>query len=53
VRWFRQDGPPPQNREIVAAGFFPLTALPDGTTAGTRRRLAEWQGQRPLSADWN
>ena len=29
------------NREIVAHGFFALDALPDGTTPGTRRRIAE------------
>ncbi len=30
--------------EIAEHGFFPLSSLPDGTTAGTKRRLAEWSG---------
>jgi 8-oxo-dGTP pyrophosphatase MutT (NUDIX family) len=29
------------DREIAEVGFFPLDALPDATTAPTRRRLAE------------
>jgi len=29
------------DREIAEAGFFPLDRLPEGTTAATRRRLAE------------
>lgn len=31
----------PDPREIRDVGFFALDALPEGTTAGTRRRLAE------------
>jgi 8-oxo-dGTP pyrophosphatase MutT (NUDIX family) len=41
VRDFRQDAPPQPNREIVAHGFFPLTALPADTGRATRARLAE------------
>jgi ADP-ribose pyrophosphatase YjhB (NUDIX family) len=38
---FRRTGAAPQAREIRRAEFFPLDALPEGTTAATRRRLAE------------
>jgi 8-oxo-dGTP pyrophosphatase MutT (NUDIX family) len=41
VRAFRQDAPPQPDREIIDHGFFPLNALPEGTTAATRRRLDE------------
>jgi ADP-ribose pyrophosphatase YjhB (NUDIX family) len=40
------------DREIAEAGFFPLDSLPEGTTAATRRRLAEiLDGEEP-SATW-
>lgn len=40
------------DREIAEAGFFPLDQLPEGTTAATRRRLAEiLEGQTPPE-DW-
>lgn len=38
--------------EIVERGFFPLTALPDDTTTGTRRRLAEAFEGAAISARW-
>jgi 8-oxo-dGTP pyrophosphatase MutT (NUDIX family) len=41
VRDYLQPAPPQPNREIVAHGFFPLDALPPGTTTGTRARIAE------------
>ena len=41
IREFRQTGQPVPDREIVDHGFFPVDALPEGTTAGTRARLAE------------
>lgn len=41
VRDFTVDGPRAPDREIAEAGFFPLDMLPEGTTAGTRARLAE------------
>jgi len=41
VRAFSQTGPRAPDREIVETGFFPLDALPEGTTRATRRRLAE------------
>ena len=40
------------DREIAEAGFFAPDALPDGLTPGTRRRLDEIAGARPLSPDW-
>ncbi|MGO4386478.1 NUDIX domain-containing protein [Microvirga sp. 2YAF29] len=40
------------DREIAEAGFFPLANLPEGTTAATRRRLAEILDGEPLSATW-
>lgn len=40
------------DREIAEAGFFSVDALPEGTTAATRRRLAEiLDGQSP-TATW-
>jgi len=41
IREFRQTAPPVPGREIVAHGFFAPDALPDGTTRGTRARIAE------------
>jgi 8-oxo-dGTP pyrophosphatase MutT (NUDIX family) len=41
IRQFTQDRLPEPNREIVACGFFDATALPDGTTQGTRLRIRE------------
>ncbi len=40
------------NREIAAAEFFALNAMPEGTTNGTKRRLAEINGDQPLAANW-
>jgi len=41
VRAFAQSAPKQPDIEIAEARFFPLSALPEGTTPGTRRRLAE------------
>jgi 8-oxo-dGTP pyrophosphatase MutT (NUDIX family) len=50
VRAFRQVSAPEPNREIVATGFFSVNDLPDGTTEGTRARIAEvLQGLVPAS----
>jgi hypothetical protein len=38
---FRQTSAPVPDREIIAHGFFPVQALPEGTTPATRKRLAE------------
>jgi 8-oxo-dGTP pyrophosphatase MutT (NUDIX family) len=52
VRQFRQERLPAPNREIVESGFFALDALPEGTTPGTRLRLAEVLEGRPPIATW-
>jgi 8-oxo-dGTP pyrophosphatase MutT (NUDIX family) len=52
VREFRQTAPPSPNREIVAHGFFPVHALPAGTTAGTRARIAEVLGSQSVAERW-
>ena len=52
VRQFSQDRMPEPNREIVACGFLAADALPEGTTEGTRRRIAEvLDGAAPI-ATW-
>jgi ADP-ribose pyrophosphatase YjhB (NUDIX family) len=38
--------------EIAEVGFFPVSALPEGTTGGTRRRLAELAGTAAQSVTW-
>ena len=40
------------DKEILETGFFPLDALPDGTTRATSARLLELQGLQPLSPYW-
>jgi len=40
------------DREIAEAGFFPLYALPESTTAGTRRRLDEIIRELRPPSDW-
>jgi 8-oxo-dGTP pyrophosphatase MutT (NUDIX family) len=52
VRRFRQDRIPEPNREISECGFFAINALPEGTTLGTRRRIAEVLDGQPLIATW-
>lgn len=52
VRQFRQDRLPAPNREIAECGFFALSALPEGTTPGTRLRLAEVLDGKPLMTTW-
>jgi 8-oxo-dGTP pyrophosphatase MutT (NUDIX family) len=38
--------------EIAEIGFFALDSLPDGTTKGTRARLAEWQDAQAVDPYW-
>lgn len=38
--------------EIAEAAFFPLDRMPQGTTAATRRRLAEHRGLAPPAERW-
>ncbi len=45
-------GPRAPDWEIAETGFFPVDALPDGTTRATRARLGELFEDRPISADW-
>jgi ADP-ribose pyrophosphatase YjhB (NUDIX family) len=52
VRHFRQDRLPEPNREIVACGFFEMTALPAETTQGTRLRISEVIEEREPIATW-
>jgi 8-oxo-dGTP pyrophosphatase MutT (NUDIX family) len=52
IRQFRQSSQPVPDREIVGHGFFPIDALPDGTTASTRARLAEVLHGAPPAEVW-
>jgi len=52
VRAFAQSAPKQPDREIAEARFFPLSALPDATTPGTRRRLKEIVEGTPVPDDW-
>jgi 8-oxo-dGTP pyrophosphatase MutT (NUDIX family) len=52
VREFRQSTPPVPNMEIAAHGFFPLDALPQDTTSGTRARIAEALNGQQLTERW-
>ena len=52
VKSFRQEMPPVPGREIVEHGFFAPRALPQDTTLGTRRRLAEVLDGVAVSERW-
>jgi ADP-ribose pyrophosphatase YjhB (NUDIX family) len=52
IRAWRQEQVPAPNAEIREQRFFPTGALPDGTSAGTRRRMAEILGQSVRSERW-
>jgi 8-oxo-dGTP pyrophosphatase MutT (NUDIX family) len=52
IRHFRQDRLPEPNREIADCGFFSPDALPQGTTEGTRLRIAEVLENREPIATW-
>ena len=51
-QWRQDQMPKVPNMEIRDCGFFPIDALPDGTTEATRRRLAEVLEGAPPSAEW-
>jgi 8-oxo-dGTP pyrophosphatase MutT (NUDIX family) len=51
-KWSQPRPPHVPNFEIADCRFFPLDALPEGTTDGTRRRLAEITRGVPVSTDW-
>jgi len=40
------------NAEIAEARFFPVASLPEGTTPGTRRRIAEATEGVPVAPEW-
>jgi 8-oxo-dGTP pyrophosphatase MutT (NUDIX family) len=50
--WSQPVMPKLPNFEVVDAGFFAPDALPEDTSAGTRRRLAEILGQADRSPEW-
>ena len=50
--WTQPEAPKVPNLEIVACGFYPPDALPEGVTDATRRRLAEIVEGRAPSAEW-
>jgi ADP-ribose pyrophosphatase YjhB (NUDIX family) len=52
VHDFDYGGPLPPTFEIKEARFFKLAALPDDTTAATRRRIAEVIEGRPAPEQW-
>ena len=52
IRDFEVLGVRAPDREIEEARFFPRRALPDGASAGTRRRLAEIFDAAPVSDLW-
>jgi ADP-ribose pyrophosphatase YjhB (NUDIX family) len=52
VREFRLIGLKTRDREIAEADFFPLAALPEGLTGGTRARLDEIAHGRPPAPLW-
>ena len=52
VRRFRQTSPRLPDKEIAECGFFPLDALPEGTTQSTRRRIAEVMEGRSAEEIW-
>jgi 8-oxo-dGTP pyrophosphatase MutT (NUDIX family) len=52
ARAFRVMGDRAPDREIVAARFFALDALPPDATRGTRARLAEIVGGEAVSPFW-
>ncbi|MEO3385131.1 NUDIX domain-containing protein [Mesorhizobium sp. CAU 1741] len=49
---YRQTAPKEPDMEVAESGFFPITALPEGTTSATRRRLAEVFGGLAPSPEW-
>jgi ADP-ribose pyrophosphatase YjhB (NUDIX family) len=52
VRNFALSAPKQPNLEIAESGFFALSALPEDTTPGTRRRLAEITAGSPVDSRW-
>jgi ADP-ribose pyrophosphatase YjhB (NUDIX family) len=51
-RSWQQSGARRPDREIAEAGFFPLNALPEGTTESTKRRIGEVIGGVKVEELW-
>jgi ADP-ribose pyrophosphatase YjhB (NUDIX family) len=51
-RSWQQSGSRLPDREIAEAGFFPLDALPEGTTQATRRRISEVMSGARAEETW-
>ena len=52
ARAFTQPEPPRPNAEIAEHGWFDVASLPAETSEATRNRLAELNGNRPISTIW-
>ena len=52
VRHWQQTRTVRPNAEIAETGFFAIDAMPESTTAGTRRRLEEMLGRQPRQTVW-
>ncbi len=52
VRQFEQTALRLPDKEIAECGFFPLDAMPEGTTQSTRRRIAEVLEEREVEEVW-
>ena len=52
VRSFRSNGPRAPDFEIAEMKFFPIDALPDGTSPATRARIAEVFSGAPATDTW-
>lgn len=52
VRDFVRDTEKSGDFEIAEGRFFPVNALPEDTTRGTRARLREVLDEEPLTPDW-
>lgn len=52
ARAFEQPAPRKPDWEIIESGFFPVIALPPGTTRGTADRIREVMEGRPCSHFW-
>jgi 8-oxo-dGTP pyrophosphatase MutT (NUDIX family) len=52
IRSWRQPKIPKPNREVAEQRFFAPDALPEATSAGTRRRIAEVLRAAPRTEQW-
>jgi 8-oxo-dGTP pyrophosphatase MutT (NUDIX family) len=52
VRDFQQTAPKSRDYEIVETGFFPVSDLPKGITAGSAARIAEIVEGKDISPYW-